>query len=64
MLHFIFLGDAVGADPSLIGAQRWLDWRKGLSKDGITLQSHHKNLIDDVWTSENGRKPFTVNKQL
>ena len=58
----MFIGHSVGADPSLIGAQRWLDWKKELSNNAIALKQQEKNLIDDIWTIENGRPKFTVNK--
>ena len=60
MFCLMLIGHSVGADPSLIGAQRWLDWEKGLSNNGITLKKQEKNLIDDVWTDENGRPKFRV----
>ena len=58
----MFAGHSVGADPSLIGAQRWLDWKKGLSNNAISLKNLDKNLVDAVWTVENGRPKSMVNR--
>ncbi|XP_023336292.1 xaa-Pro aminopeptidase 1 [Eurytemora carolleeae] len=46
----------VGADPVLAGAGEWLDWENVLKKEDIQLMKS-KNLIDNIWTAENGRPP-------
>lgn len=58
-------GDRVGADPNLIGAQTWMDLAAAVEEGGIHLVSVSENLIDFIWTEENGRPPFKVQgKQL
>ena len=44
------IGSVVGADPTLTGAQTWLEMKKDL-KDaaGITLKSIEDNLVDRIW---------------
>ena len=53
-------GSRVGADPTLIGAQTWLELKEELEEAGLTLVSLSVNLIDIIWTEENGRPPFSV----
>ena len=55
-----FEGNIVGADPSLIGAKRWIAWQEVLKSHGIILKDEESNLIDQIWTEENGRPKFEV----
>ncbi len=50
----------MGADPSLIGAATWLDTEATLAAGGVQLISMKDNLVDRVWTEEDGREPFVV----
>ena len=62
MKHYnLNTGDTVGADPNLFGAQRWIDLEGKLDKEKIQFKSETTNLIDQVWTEENGRPSFEVN---
>ena len=54
-------GSIVACDPTLFGAKTWIDMRKTLEKSGIIFQSLKENLIDMIWTNENGRPPMKVN---
>merc|ERR1711892_467460 len=47
-------GSIAGADPEIVGAGTWLDWEKALEEGGVELVTV-KNLIDNIWTEENGR---------
>ena len=47
-------GNIAGADPTLIGAQDWLDWEKAFEEEGVEFLPI-ENLIDKVWTEDNGR---------
>ena len=47
-------GNIAGADPALIGAQDWLDWDKAFEEGGVEFLPI-ENLIDKVWTEDNGR---------
>jgi len=47
-------GNIAGADPTLIGAQDWLDWDKSFEEGGVEFLPI-ENLIDKVWTEDNGR---------
>lgn len=51
-------GSLVGADPKLMGAKTWLDMRETLDQANVTIVSIVENLIDEIWTEENGRPPF------
>ena len=44
----------------LIGAKRWIDWENSLRDNAIDLKTEEKNLIDQIWTEENGRPQFQV----
>ena len=44
----------------MFGAQRWLDSEKELNKEGIEFRVETTNLIDQIWTQDNGRRPFEV----
>ena len=50
-------GNTAGADPALVGAGTWLDWRQSLEEGGVELVETPENIIDIVWTEENGRPP-------
>lgn len=50
-------GSVVGADPRLINHQTWIKWHRELTAAGIVLDGKYKNLVDHVWTENNGRKP-------
>ena len=52
----------IAADPSLVGAKTWIDMKKDL--DTVELMSLARNLIDQVWTEENGRPPTLVRNSL
>ena len=54
-------GSIVACDPTLFGAKTWIDTQKSLEKSGIIFQSFKENLIDMIWTNENGRPPMKVN---
>ena len=47
-------GNIAGADPNIVGAGDWLDWEKVLEEGGVELVTLD-NLIDNVWTEDNGR---------
>ena len=49
-------GNVAGADPDLIGAGDWLAWAGVIEKGGVEL-IEIENIIDNVWTEENGRPP-------
>ncbi len=53
-------GSRVGADPTLIGAKTWLEMEAELEEGGLVLVSFADNLVDRVWTEEDGREPSTV----
>jgi hypothetical protein len=53
-------GSRIGCDPTLMGAQTWLDMRQDLLQADLHLVSVDANLIDLVWTQEDGRPPFQV----
>jgi Xaa-Pro aminopeptidase len=57
-------GSIVAADPTLFGAKSWLDMTKELEKNGIKMISLAENLIDVIWTEENGRPPLQVLNQF
>ena len=46
-----------GVDPSLVGAGDWLEWEEELQEGGVELRPTLENLIDVVWTADNGRPP-------
>ena len=50
-------GAVAGADPSLVGAGDWLDWEEELEEGGVELRPTGGNIIDLVWTADNGRPP-------
>ena len=49
-------GNVAGADPELVGAGDWLDWANVMEKGGVELVEI-ENIIDNLWTEENGRPP-------
>ena len=51
-------GNVAGADPNLLGAGDWLDWREQMEKGEVELRATTENVIDNIWTSENGRPPL------
>ncbi|TRY63290.1 hypothetical protein TCAL_06265 [Tigriopus californicus] len=51
-------GSRVGANPELLGAKTWLELSASLSSRSIELVSVPQDLIDQIWTPENGRPPF------
>ena len=53
-------GHVVACDPKLMGAQTWLKLKEDLSEHGVVLRSLSRNLIDEIWTEENGRPPVDV----
>jgi len=55
-------GNIAGADPEIVGAGTWLDWEKALEEGGVELVTV-ENLIDNIWTEENGR-PTQVYKDI
>ena len=57
-------GSAVACDPTLFGAKTWIDMRNTLEKSGILFQSLKENLIDILWTNDNGRPPMKVRCKL
>ena len=57
-------GSVVACDPTLFGAKTWIDMRQTLEKSGILFQSFKENLIDMLWTNENGRPPMKVRCKL
>ena len=59
-IFIYFLGSIVACDPTLFGAKTWIDMREKLEKSNITFKSLTENLIDQVWTEENGRPPMEV----
>ena len=46
-----------GADPGLLGARDWISWAKQMAGAGVQLTETQENIIDRVWTAENGRPP-------
>ena len=50
----------VGADPDLLGTTTWIEMNKTLSESGIALKSLRPNLIDVVWTEDDGRPAYQV----
>uniref|UniRef100_A0A0N8B2S8 Putative Xaa-Pro aminopeptidase n=1 Tax=Daphnia magna TaxID=35525 RepID=A0A0N8B2S8_9CRUS len=42
-------GDRVGADPKLVNANHWLQWRNELAGSDIWLDALPTNLVDVVW---------------
>ncbi|XP_059350232.1 xaa-Pro aminopeptidase ApepP-like isoform X2 [Daphnia carinata] len=42
-------GDRVGADPKLVNANHWLQWRNELAGSDIWLDALPTNLVDAVW---------------
>lgn len=53
------VGDRIGADPKLVGADVWLDWSNDLADSGIRLDAIQTNLIDTIWNETNGRPRWT-----
>ena len=53
-------GSIVACDPTLFGANSWINLRDSLKKSNIELKSIRQNLIDLIWTPENGRPPLEV----
>jgi len=51
-------GSIAGADPNIVGAGDWLDWDKAFEEGGVDLVTV-ENLIDNVWTEDEGRPPTT-----
>ena len=50
----------VACDPKLMGAKTWINMEEKLSQVGVNLTSFSQNMIDDVWTEDNGRPPANV----
>ena len=49
-------GSVVGADPRLYGASAWIDLEEDLAGGGgLVLRDLTENLVDLVWTEEEGR---------
>lgn len=48
-------GDRIGADPKLVSADQWLEWRSDLAESGIKLDAVQANLVDAIWNEDNGR---------
>lgn len=57
-------GSRIGANPELLGAKTWLALSNSLSTRDIDLVSVPGDLIDQIWTVENGRPPFKVQTQI
>ena len=55
-----YVDGVVGADPHLLGAQRWIESDKKLNKEGIVFSVETTNLIDQIWTQDTGRPSFEV----
>ena len=53
-------GSIVACDPKLMGARTWITLNDALSKKGVELKSLSQNIIDVVWTEDNGRPPTNV----
>ena len=53
-------GSIVACDPKLMGAKTWITLEEKLSEVGVNLTSLSQNLIDEVWTEDNGRPPVNV----
>ena len=53
-------GSIVACDPMLMGAKTWINMREELNKSGIELKSIRQNLIDEIWTEDNGRPIIEV----
>ena len=53
-------GSIVACDPKLMGAKTWITLKEKLSEVGVNLTSLSQNLIDEVWTEDNGRPPANV----
>ena len=53
-------GSIVACDPKLMGAKTWITLEEKLSEVGVNLTSVSQNLIDEVWTEDNGRPPVNV----
>ena len=53
-------GSIVACDPKLMGAKTWITLKEKLSEVGVNLTSLSQNLIDEVWTEDNGRPPVNV----
>ena len=53
-------GSIVACDPKLMGAKTWITLKETLSKEGVELRSLSENIIDVVWTEDNGRPPTNV----
>ncbi|CAL4085514.1 unnamed protein product [Meganyctiphanes norvegica] len=51
-------GAAVGADPHLIGANAWLNYKNHLAESNITMEGVEDNLVDLVWDSD-GRPSYS-----
>ena len=47
-------GTKAGADPRLVGAGDWLYWQDVMAEGNVELLTT-ENLIDTVWTEDNGR---------
>ena len=55
-----YAGSVVAADPKLISAQTWIDLKTQLEGSQMILLSLSTNLIDEIWTEEDGRPEFKV----
>ena len=53
-------GSIVACDPKLMGAKTWITLEEKLFEVGVNLTSLSQNLIDEVWTEDNGRPPVNV----
>ena len=53
-------GSIVACDPKLMGAKTWITLKEALSKKSVELKSLSQNIIDVVWTEDNGRPPTNV----
>ena len=58
-------GDRVGADPKLVSADQWIEWRSELAEGGIQLDAVTANLVDAVWAeSKESAKPKPISQPL
>ncbi|KAK6628402.1 hypothetical protein RUM43_002214 [Polyplax serrata] len=51
-------GDAVSSDPKICAYEKWMKWEEKLGDSGIVMKLIEENLIDKIWTTQNGRPPM------
>ncbi|EEB12561.1 Xaa-Pro aminopeptidase 2 precursor, putative [Pediculus humanus corporis] len=53
-------GDFVSSDPKILSYEKWNNWKKTFEKNDISMKVVRKNLIDEIWTNENGRPDYDI----